>query len=744
MSSISTCLFQTRLAFLFLFLLLFSPLPSYAIGMDGQESISEGRQDERALLRQTLNSTGITKPVVLDEPGQSREFYLPLPRSAPIENARLHFHARHLADDDTGGTLQLLVDGEPVYASAYTSKHGEIDLELPIPQRSTAGSFLRLGVKWMSNKVLHACEVAPPSANSLVINPSTGISYSVLASEPLDLASAWQLTPAQGILTLAADAIAAQSFDAAWRVGTAFELGGKNVRLQAMLAVGDAVGLKDLELPAGLRTHPVAGSLVDDASSKIVVQTQAQIGALLLLRTEAVLGNVVIFDEAMATQITTALDAFGQTLSSTVDKRWFAQAVKAAKLDFAGGQPADNIFLLGSMPSRIIAIRPDAGKDAAVLFSQRWVGLLTMESVAIEEIQAQPLNSAQAIRLKRLGAMTQSFDVVNHAAWQTDFSFRSVDFNGRVPHQLMLDVAAAPDTSGTRPVMSVTWNDILLTAARLRADGEKEHIVARIPFYAVGQENSIRIALQRQPSANGCAELQSGFPFNVLPTSFISTQEPYIDSSFAGIMPLLADKAELAAPEQWLDNAPGHLLQIIRLATASGLSPHRADLKLIASDQAYVPEKAFIAMGVPVASVKPKVQVDEDGRLIIEGEEAPLLEIAGLRDLSSVEVMRSGPFQGLYWTGLPFSDAHQPFGGDELMPYMLDRGDIALVAPNGIVAWMDSTDPTFITVPERINSIFYEWRRVLTWGIPIMLGGLFVMLILVAMAYRAGRRRETK
>lgn len=743
MFSNSTCLFPKRLAFLLLFLVLFSPLLSYALGTDGQP-INENRSDARVVLRQTLNSTGITKPVVLDEPGQSREFYLPVPRSALIKDAQLHFHARHLSDDETGGTLQLLVDGEPLHARAYTSKQGEIDLVLPIPQRSSPDSFLRLGVKWMSNKVLRTCEVAPPSANSLVINPSTGISYSVLASEPLDLASAWQLAPAKGTLTLAGDTVAAQSFDAAWRVGTAFTLGGKNVRPQTMLAVGDEVDLKDLQLPANLRNHPVVASLVDDTSPQIVVQTQAQIGALLLLRTEAVLGNVVIFDDAMASQISTALEAFEQTLTSEADKHWFSQATQAAKLDIVERPQAANIFLVGTMPSRIIAVRSDAGKDAAVLFSQRWVGLLTTESVMINEAQAQPLNAAQAIRLKRLGAMTQSFDVVNHATWQTDFSFRSIDFNGRVPHQLMLDVAVAPDTSGTRPVMSITWNGILLTAARLRADGEKEHIVARIPFYAVGQNNSIQIALQRLPVTNGCADPQNGFPFNVLPTSFISTQEPYIDPSFAGTMPLLADEADLVVPEQWLNDASNHLLRVIRLATASGLSPRRAGFQLIAPDQAYVPERAFIAMGVPVASAQPKVEVGEGGRLFIEGKEAPLLKIAGLRDLSSVEVMQSGPFQGLYWTGLPFSDAIQPFGGDELMSYTLDRGDIALIAPNGIVAWMDSTDPTFITVPERINSIFYEWRRVFTWGIPIILGGLFVMLILIAMAYRAGRRKSSK
>ncbi len=720
----------------------FGLLPSPAVAQSEPNVSLLERAERQVVLQQTLNSTGISRPVVLDQPGQSREFYMALPRSAPVQNARIHFHAHYLGADDLGGTLQLLVDDEPVYSRTYAGKGGDIDLDLPLPQQRSPANFLRLGVKWISNKVLQACEIAPPSANSLVISPSTGISYSVSAAEPLDIASAWHLAPAQSILSLALGTIAAQSFDAAWRIGTAFQLGGKNVRPKAMLAVGDTIALKDLAFPESLLDHPVMASLANTRLPSMQVTSQAQIGALLLLRTEAVLGNVVVFDDSIATQIMSALDALERMLDSPAEKHWFAQAVKAANFDLGHADQADNIFLVGTAPSRVIAVRPNASRDAAALFSPLWTGLLTTERVAVENAQTRPLNSAQAIRLRRLGAMTQSFDVVNHATWQTDFSYRSIEFNGRVPHRLLLDVAVAPDTSDTPPVLSVTWNGILLTAARLRADGGKEHISARIPLHAVGQTNSIRISLQRLPSANGCTEAQVGFPFNVLPTSYIATQEAYADPSFVGIMPFLANKAQLVVPEAWLDNAPHHLQRVIRLAAASGLSPHRAGFELIAANQAYTPESTFIAMGVPVASAKPKVQVIDGQRLLIEGEEAPLLDIAGLRDLSSVEVMRSGPYQGLYWTGLQFSAANQPFGGDEFVPYTLDRGDIALVAPSGIVAWLDASDPTFSTVPERINSVFYEWRRVFSWGIPAMIGGLFVFLILIAMAYRAGRRRN--
>ncbi|KAG1306695.1 hypothetical protein G6F62_015358 [Rhizopus arrhizus] len=62
-----------------------------------------------------------------------------------------------------------------------------------------------------------------------------------------------------------------------------------------------------------------------------------------------------------------------------------------------------------------------------------------------------------------------------------------------MPDELVMDLAAAPGASSTRPGASVFWNGILLAAKQLDADGKPERRTARVPGYALGVTNAVRV-----------------------------------------------------------------------------------------------------------------------------------------------------------------------------------------------------------------------------------------------------------
>ena len=60
-----------------------------------------------------------------------------------------------------------------------------------------------------------------------------------------------------------------------------------------------------------------------------------------------------------------------------------------------------------------------------------------------------------------------------------------------MPGEITLYVAAAPGASATRPVATLFWNGMLLSARQLDANGQPERLRARVPGYALGINNTL-------------------------------------------------------------------------------------------------------------------------------------------------------------------------------------------------------------------------------------------------------------
>lgn len=683
----------------------------------------------------TLADLGISAAIEMQHRDTDhQEFYLPVPTGVALDNAVIDFQANYIQGPDKSALLQLTVDGHPVLVKKIAEEKGEIHLRLPIGSEPRPSGFVRLGINWLDTKVQRTCDVAPPSVNSLSIAPATGIAYRYKTGASLTLESVWNSMPGKPVIVVSDRSMSKDVFDTAWRIGAALERSGKRTELRRFPKVRDTIDIQDLSIPAGLSDIPIFASLRGGKEHEIA--STAEIGALLVLGSTALAADIVIVDKLLQEKIDQALNALEENLASDKDalKALRSWRQNHAQLAAAPGSPGQiHVTRLGARPA--IAIASDAGAQAAGLFQTLWLRILSTHGISVRNAIAPQTDDTSAIRLTSLGGSATSFDVVNQGEWRSSFPLSAVAFNGRMPNELVLNVAAAPDASDTKPVVSVFWNGTLLTASKLDADGESERIKARVPGYALRLNNTLRVVFQRLPAVAGCAEPPRGYPVNILPTSYIKTGKAQPDGTFVGLLPLLAGSPELIIPLSWLSDGTEHAVQAARLAVASGLSAINAKLVLAEPDTAAAPTAPFISMEVPVKDVRAKVQID-GGRLTISGRQVSWLDIAGLDSLSITEVVTSNNHAGMLWHNLGRSPARLQ------QPYTLNQGNIAIIGASGPVAWIDSSNPDAGRISDTTSTAFYEWRHYVSWGVPAISTALLIFAVLLALAYRAGRKRR--
>ncbi|MCX5511601.1 hypothetical protein OH705_27490, partial [Pseudomonas sp. BJa3] len=85
------------------------------------------------------------------------------------------------------------------------------------------------------------------------------------------------------------------------------------------------------------------------------------------------------------------------------------------------------------------------------------------------------------------------------------------------------------------------------------------------------------------------------------------------------------------------------------IASASGISTTRAELSVAAGGQAFKPTRPFLAMEVPVEGAKPMVTVTDRKQLRVDGKDTTWLDISGLEQLSSAEVVSAAGQDGVLW-----------------------------------------------------------------------------------------------
>ncbi|KRC76365.1 hypothetical protein ASE30_07075 [Achromobacter sp. Root83] len=710
-------------------------LPLGALASPAGDALRRLQSDGWVSRSTTLEDLGIAEPVVLSNSDARQEFYLPVPRGVPIADATLNFDARYNKGEPGTTSMVLWLDGVPQAAQRIADGEGSAARSLNVERRGRENGFLRMGVDWQSEIALRRCESNRATANALTISPQTRLSYRYDASAIGNLDDAWGTLPGKPVLMVASRKLDQQAFDSAWRMGVALERSGKRVAVRAFPAVGDEVDTRGLRAPAGL--EQVAAFAAVAGAERHKLANAAEIGALLVLGAPAVTGDVIIADAGLRARYNEALDALQAQLTADADaadafKRWRQARMPLADVDLQSKE----IRLLPVGRQAAIAVAPDAGAQGAGAFDTAWRRILSTRQVQVQVATPPQTLQDGGLRLTSLGGSAASFDVVARGDWNTSFPLAAVSTDGRMPDELVMDLAAAPGASSTRPVASVFWNGILLAAKQLDANGKPERLTARVPGYALGVTNAVRVTFQRQPVSVDCNEIAQGYPVNVLPTSYIMPGKAQPDGTFVGLLPLLAGAPQVLIPDSYLADAPDNIKRVIGIASASGVSATRAELTVAPAGQTVKPGRPFLAMEVAVDGAKPAVQVTDRKRLRVSGKDADWLDITGLEHLSTAEVVSAGGQDGVLWHTL----GQQPGMTDA--PFVLNRGNVAIIGAAGPLAWIDSGNPDASHPPGAGESAFFEWRRYISWSVPAISIGMLVLLLILIVALRANRRKN--
>jgi hypothetical protein len=683
----------------------------------------------------TLRDLGVSAPVVLNRLDSRREFYLPVPPHVDLRHASVAFASRYLRADPGNSSLMLSIDGVPADSRGVTDARGDVNTDLPVGAAARSSGFVRLSVDWSSRSAYRFCET-PGASNVLTIDPGTRLTYSYDSASLTTLEDAWSALPRQAVLLVSGRTLGREAFDAAWRVGVALDRAGKYTVVRALPAIGDTVDTRGLEVPEGLAAIPAFAALGHGAEHKL--DNAAELGALIVLGAPAASGDLAIADTALQTRLTEALDALGQQFAGDAASASAYAKWRARHATLASQRTGAKQIGLANLANRpMIAVAPQAGAQAAGLFDNFWRKILTTPQVSAETARLPAAEDGAVIPVANFGAQNTSFDVLARGDWSANFTLNSAFINGRMPNELVLDVAAAPGASTTRPVVSAFLNDVLIGAMQMNADGKPERLSARLPGYALAVNNVLRVSFQRQPVSVDCNELPQAFPVDVLPSTFLRAGSPEPDGTFVGLLPLMSAAPALIVPASYLTDSAPNITRVVRMATAAGVSPLTAELVVANAGQAVKPAKPFLAMDVQLDGLTPKATIDSTGHLEINDRRARWLDVTGLAQLGVAEVARSAGQDGMLWHGMggPLVELNEPF--------LLNRGDVAVIGQRGPVAWIDSSNPDASRPPGAGESAFFEWRRYLSWGVPAISLGLLAFLLLLIVAYRVGRRRRT-
>ena len=713
-------------------------VPLMAIASPASDALQKLQGDVWVTRTFALSDLGFADAVLMNGFDARQEFFLPVPRTLPLAEASVDFSGRYYKAEEGRTSMLLSVNGRPVFSRRIESQEGDASQSIKMDTAVRNNGFLRLGVNWRNNVAQRICEVERSTGNVLSIAPETRFTYRFSSGALTSLADAWVTLPARPTLLVASRNLSKVSYDTAWRMGVALEQANRRVTVKAFPAVGDTVNTSGWQVPAGLAALPAFAGLAS-GNARYVLKDEAEIGALVVLGSTEATGDIAVADGALLQQIGKALDALAAQVSTDAEAARAFTAWRGLQTVVAGGVPASRQIRLATLGARpVIVLAEDAGSQAAGVFADVWRNILTSRQVTVAQADAPDLSDRSIIHLANMGLGSDtSFDVVSRGDWTVSLPLSAVATNGRMPSDLVIDVASAPGASSTRPVASVFWNNVLLSAKRLEADGRSERLDARVPGYALGLTNIVRVSFQRQPYSNDCNETPQGFPVTVLPTSYVRAGNLDADGTFVGLLPLMAGSPVVAVPASYLADAPASLMRLIRMAVASGVTPIRAEFAVVEQGKSFSPAKAFLALQVPVDGAETKVQIKES-QLRISGRNTPWLDISGLSRLSAAEVSKSHGQYGVAWQNL----GEQPTVLEKA--FVLNRGDIALISSEGPVSWVDSNNPSASMPPGAGESAFYEWRRYLSWGVPLAGILMLALLLLLVFAHRSKRRRDAE
>ncbi len=263
------------------------------------------------------------------------------------------------------------------------------------------------------------------------------------------VAKAWGALPPRVRLLVDGKALQAPAYDAAWRIGTALQAGGKQVQVVALPTVGDSVDLAGISIPASLQGVPAYAALATGERAH-AIRDLAEAGALLSLRDSGPLAaDVMIGSDALRAGVRAALDALGAQVGAagadagSAFAAWRAGGM--AGLEKPAATASVGVVAVAGRPT--LVVDPAAAGKVAGLLAEQWRSYALGRSLQVSAAGTPKLDGDQVL-LSRLGNIAGTMDVVTRADRSASFDLGALSADGRLPEQVVIDVSAAPTRPG--------------------------------------------------------------------------------------------------------------------------------------------------------------------------------------------------------------------------------------------------------------------------------------------------------
>ncbi|MBC5783127.1 hypothetical protein H8N03_09245 [Ramlibacter sp. USB13] len=612
----------------------------------------------------TFADLGFTEPVVLGYPDTIKEIYLPVPPGVNLNGASLQLDGSYVRADGGRTSLVYTIDNAPVQAFGYTADRGDASVQLPIDGRPRPSGYIKLNIDWRT---------AVARENTCADARTPG---NILRIEP------------SSRFVFQYDGSAVRDLTTAWGAlppNPVIQIPSNNVSPEVYdTAWRVGVALERAGKRPRIRTADGSGT------APAPVQPVAPGAPPVTASNEP---DIIIAGPGSNQQI---------------------------------GSKQIGLANVGNRP--VIVVAPDAGPQAAGIFSQIWTQVAAGPTLTVNAVDTPKNTDSNAVSLQYLGAKPTSFDVLAHADWNASFDIGSVAADGKGPGTLVIDVAAAPSAARTPPVVSVFMNDVLLGAKEMEANGKRERIVAPVPRYALQTRNVIRVSFVRQLASDRCRETPEPYPVSVLASSHMLLDKIDPSSDFTGLMSKFSDGGTLLVPQSHLADASGTLPRVIRLAAGTGLSPSKAKFQPVAQGSNPKVSGPYLAVDVIPDGYAEGVKPEQDRLFLAGTKDRPLLDVRGLNRVGILEVTGSGNDIGAVYRTL----GQQP--PEMNKPIQLSGGNLAVMGNNGLRTEVNTRDPSGQGAMKEAQPGLFE--RGYWWLMPIILVALFVGLLVFASRMR--------
>jgi len=367
---------------------------------------------------------------------------------------------------------------------------------------------------------------------------------------------------------------------------------------------------------------------------------------------------------------------------------------------------------------------------AAELLASRWQALALGPSLSVMAASESGSAARSATSFADLGIPLASAQLVDQVVFDATFRVADLPANTR-PTQLDLDLGVATDTRGSDVTIAAFLNNYLLASTTSPA-GAPVTLSAAIPDGLVGRDNAIRVLAQRQPATGDCANPPQGFPLQLLPTSRIVTaalDRPAAD--FFEMATIFKSDLTVYMPQQGAASAGRSA------ALVAGMLAADTPLTVRFGDPDPAPGTPFII----VSSTRPDgvdspVRFDQGRVRLSDAAGTPLVDVGGLDDHTSVQIVRAGEVSGLWIRPGDTGPVVAAVG-----PVALDRGDVAILDEEGVAFAFSSTRDQLVAVtyPDRMSLVDMA-RQYWPW----IVGALWILgtLVFVTILSRMYRRRR--